>query len=129
RTGDYGYVRDGMLFLVSRRSDLIIRGGENIYPTEIEQRLDAHPAVAESAVVGVEHRELGQEVKAVVVVGEDPPDEDLVTELRAWVAATLADVKVPAHWELRTEPLPRNATGKILKQVVQGDADYDFIAE
>ena len=129
RTGDYGYVRDGMLFLVSRRSDLIIRGGENIYPTEIEQRLDAHPAVAESAVVGVEHRELGQEVKAVVVVGEDPPDEGLISELRAWVAATLADIKVPAHWELRTEPLPRNATGKILKQVVQGDADYDFIEE
>ncbi len=129
RTGDFGYVRDGLLFLVSRRSDLIIRGGENIYPAEIEQRLDAHPAVAESAVIGVEHRELGQEVKAVVVVGEEPPDEDLISELRAWVAATLADIKVPAHWELRTEPLPRNATGKILKQVVQGDADYDFIEE
>ena len=129
RTGDYGYLRDGMLFLVSRRSDLIIRGGENIYPTEIEQRLDAHPAVAESAVVGVEHRELGEEVKAVVVVSEEAPAEGLVAELRAWVAATLADIKVPAHWELRTEPLPRNATGKILKQVVQGDADYDFIEE
>ena len=129
RTGDYGYVRDGLLFLVSRRSDLIIRGGENIYPAEIEQRLDAHPAVAESAVIGVGHRELGQEVKAVVVVGEEPPGGDLVAELRAWVAATLADIKVPAHWELRTEPLPRNATGKILKQVVQGDADYDFIEE
>ncbi len=129
RTGDYGYIRDGLLFLVSRRSDLIIRGGENIYPAEIEQRLDAHPAVAESAVIGVEHRELGQEVKAVVVVGEERPDDDLVSELRAWVAATLADIKVPAHWELRAEPLPRNATGKILKQVVQGDADYDFIEE
>ena len=129
RTGDYGYVRDGLLFLVSRRSDLIIRGGENIYPAEIEQRLDAHPAVAESAVIGVEHRELGQEVKAVVVVGEEPSGRDLVAELSAWVAATLADIKVPSHWELRTEPLPRNATGKILKQVVQGDADYDFIEE
>ncbi len=129
RTGDYGYVRDGLLFLVSRRSDLIIRGGENIYPTEIEQRLDAHPSVAESAVVGVEHRELGQEVKAVVVVDGEQPATDLIGELEAWVADTLADIKVPAHWELRTEPLPRNATGKILKQVVQGDADYDFIEE
>ena len=129
RTGDYGYVRDGLLFLVSRRSDLIIRGGENIYPAEIEQRLDAHPEVAESAVHGVEHRELGQEVKAVVVVGGERPAENLIGELEAWVADTLADIKVPAHWELRTEPLPRNATGKILKQVVQGDADYDFIEE
>ena len=135
RTGDYGYLSDGLLFLVSRRSDLIIRGGENIYPTEIEQRLDAHPAVAESAVLGVEHRELGQEVQAVVVV-EGPVDlpdggasEDLIEELRAWVAETLADIKVPAHWELRTEPLPRNATGKILKKVVQGTAEYDFIEE
>ena len=128
RTGDYGYTRDGLLFLVSRRSDLIIRGGENIYPTEIEQRLDAHPAVAESAVLGVEHRELGQEVKAVVVVAEWPT-EDLVSELESWVADTLSDIKVPAHWELLTEPLPRNATGKILKQVVQGDADYDFVEE
>ena len=129
RTGDYGYRRDGLLFLVSRRSDLIIRGGENIYPTEIEQRLDAHPAVAESAVVGVEHRELGQEVKAVVVITDERPAADLIPELESWVSDTLADIKVPAHWELRTEPLPRNATGKILKQVVQGDADYDFIEE
>ena len=135
RTGDYGYTRDGLLFLVSRRSDLIIRGGENIYPTEIEQRLDAHPAVAESAVLGVEHRELGQEVKAVVVVERAARASDsetiqaVIEELRTWVADTLADIKVPAHWELRTEPLPRNATGKILKQVVEGTAQYDFIEE
>ena len=135
RTGDYGYVRDGLLFLVSRRSDLIIRGGENIYPAEIEQRLDAHPAVTESAVIGVEHRELGQEVKAVVVLDrpvEAPESDaaaDLIEELGAWVADTLADIKVPAHWDLRTEPLPRNATGKILKRVVEGTAGYDFIEE
>ena len=138
RTGDYGYLRDGLLFLVSRRSDLIIRGGENIYPTEIEQRLDAHPAVSESAVFGVDHRELGQEVKAVVVLESPPANTDttdaspatgLIAELRAWVAEALADIKVPAHWELRTEPLPRNATGKILKRVLQGEADYDFVEE
>ena len=135
RTGDYGYTRDGLLFLVSRRSDLIIRGGENIYPTEIEQRIDAHPAVAESAVLGVEHRELGQEVKAVVVL-EDPVGtsdtetaQALIEQLRTWVAGTLADIKVPTHWELRTEPLPRNATGKILKRVVEGTATYDFVEE
>ena len=76
RTGDYGYLRDGLLFLVSRRSDLIIRGGENIYPTEIEQRLDAHPRVSESAVFGLAHRELGQEVKAVVVLESPPANTD-----------------------------------------------------
>ena len=54
---------------------------------------------------------------------------ELITELRAWVAEALADIKVPAHWELRTEPLPRNATGKILKRVLQGEADYDFVEE
>ena len=135
RTGDYGYTRDGLLFLVSRRSDLIVRGGENIYPTEIEQRLDAHPAVAESAVLGVEHRQLGQEVKAVVVVegaaqaSDSETIQAVIEELRTWVADTLADIKVPAHWELRNEPLPRNATGKILKQVVEGTAQYDFIEE
>ena len=129
RTGDYGYLRDGLLCLVSRRSDLIIRGGENIYPAEIEQRLDAHPAVAESAVFGVEHRELGQEVKAAVVVADAGDREGLVAELTDWVAGTLADIKVPAHWELRAEPLPRNATGKVLKRVLQGEADYDFVEE
>ena len=135
RTGDYGCLRDGLLFLVSRRSDLIIRGGENIYPAEIEQRLDAHPAVAESAVFGVDHRELGQEVKAVIVLTdprEGPPIEDRdgwVSELKDWVADALADIKVPAHWELRTEPLPRNATGKVLKRVLRGVADYDYVEE
>ena len=129
-TGDYGYMRDGLLFLVSRRSDLIIRGGENLYPAEIEQRLDSHPLVRESAVFGVEHRELGQEVKAVVVVDAEPEAFGaLVDELSEWVAAALADVKVPAHWELRSEPLPRNATGKILKRVLQGAAEYDFVEE
>ena len=86
-------------------------------------------------MIGVEHRELGQEVKAVVVLDgrAEVPDGDaaqgLIEELRSWVAGTLADIKVPAHWELRTEPLPRNATGKILKQVVEGTAEYDFIEE
>ena len=132
RTGDYGYMRDGLLFLVSRRSDLIIRGGENIYPAEIEQRLDSHPAVRESAVFAVGHRELGQEVKAVVVLHEAADGSAVgvdVGALRLWVAGALADIKVPAHWELRREPLPRNATGKILKRVLQGETEYDFVEE
>ena len=127
RTGDFGRIEDGLLFLASRRTDLIIRGGENIYPVEIENRLDEHPAVREVVVLGVDHRELGQEVKAYVVPFDGV---EVVTEdLAAFVGETLAPHKVPTHWEIRTEPLPRNATGKILKQVVAGTAQNTFIEE
>jgi acyl-CoA synthetase (AMP-forming)/AMP-acid ligase II len=127
RTGDFGRLEHGLLFLSSRRTDLIIRGGENIYPVEIENRLDEHPAVREVVVLGVDHRELGQEIKAVIVPYdgvEIDPDE-----LTTFVGETLAAHKVPAHWEIRTEPLPRNATGKILKRVVMGDAENTFIED
>ena len=127
RTGDFGRIENGLLFLASRRTDLIIRGGENIYPVEIENRLDEHPAVREVVVLGVDHRELGQEVKAYVVPVDDA--DVTVDELAAFVGETLASHKVPAHWEIRTEPLPRNATGKILKQVVAGNAENTFIEE
>ncbi|WP_045878221.1 class I adenylate-forming enzyme family protein [Pseudofrankia sp. DC12] len=113
RTGDYGQIRDGLLYLESRLRDLIIRGGENIYPIEIENRLAAHPDLADAAVIGVPHRELGQEVMAVVV----PRDGAAVTaeDLQGWVAAALASFKVPAHVRFATE-LPYNATGKLLKR-------------
>ena len=71
RTGDFGYIREGLLFLEGRRHDLIIRGGENIYPAEIENRLVEHPDIAEVAVVGVDHPTLGQEVKAFIVPARD----------------------------------------------------------
>src|SRR5262249_4935174 len=67
RTGDLGWLKDGRLYLASRKRDLILRGGENVYPVEIEQCLELHPAVAEAAVVGIDHEELGQEVMAIVV--------------------------------------------------------------
>ena len=113
RMGDIGRIIDGRLYLASRKRDLIFRGGENVYPVEIEQRLEEHPKVAEAAVVGVEHAELGQEVKAYVVpvVGTSPEPDDLAR----WCGETLAYYKVPTHWELRLEPLPRTATGKIVK--------------
>jgi acyl-CoA synthetase (AMP-forming)/AMP-acid ligase II len=127
RTGDVGRMEDGYLYLSTRKRDLILRGAENVYPVEIEQRLEEHPAVAEAAVIGVDHEELGQEVKAVVVPvdGADPDPADLA----AWVGETLAFFKVPAHWELRREPLPRNATGKVLKHVLRGDAENLFVGE
>ena len=126
-TGDVGYVRDGKLYIASRKRDLIIRGGENVYPFEVEQRLEAHPSVAEAAVIGVDHEELGQEVKAVVVVDAEAEVDEAA--LANWVSDALAYYKVPAHWEMRSAPLPRNATGKVLKNALRDSADSMFIEE
>jgi acyl-CoA synthetase (AMP-forming)/AMP-acid ligase II len=127
RSGDIGQKRDGLFFLASRKRDMIIRGGENVYPTEIENRIEDHPDVLEVAVVGVEHRTLGQEVKAIVV---PRPGADLDPEqIRDFVAETLAYYKVPTYVEIRSEPLPRNATGKVLKPVLLGEAENPFQEE
>jgi steroid-24-oyl-CoA synthetase len=127
RTGDIGRLEGGRLFLASRRRDLIIRGGENIYPVEIENRLEEHPGVAEVAVIPVEHEELGQEVKAVVVPA---PGASLDAEgLAAWCAESLAYFKVPAHWDIRPDPLPRNAAGKVVKQVLLEVEVLQFVEE
>jgi long-chain acyl-CoA synthetase len=127
RTGDFGRLEDGLLYLASRTRDLIIRGGENIYPFEIENRIELHPEVVESAVIGAPHLTLGQEVKAVIVV-RDGSSLD-AGAVRAWCAEVLASYKVPAHVELRTLPLPRNASGKIMKHVLMDDAESGFIEE
>ncbi|MEC3952337.1 class I adenylate-forming enzyme family protein [Nocardia sp. CDC153] len=116
RTGDFGTLREGKLYISGRRSDLILRGGENVYPQEIENVLDEHPAVRESAVIGVPHEDLGQEVAAIVVV--DQPDSVSEDELRDHVAGQLAYFKVPARWLVTAEPLPRNATGKVLRRAI-----------
>jgi acyl-CoA synthetase (AMP-forming)/AMP-acid ligase II len=110
RTGDLGSVVDGRLYLASRRSDLILRGGENVYPAEIEAVLDEHPAVVECAVFGVDDADLGQAV-AAIVVGADIDEAGL----RSFVADRLAYYKVPAHWRLTDAPLPRTATGKVIR--------------
>ena len=115
-----------LLFLLFAR-DLILRGAENVYPIEIEHRIEAHPAVAEAAVVGVDHPELGQEVKAIVVPKRGARvDAD---ELARFVAEKLAPYKVPSLWELRADPLPRNAAGKVLKNVLVGAAANAFVEE
>ena len=112
-TGDLGEIRDGRLFLTTRRTDLILRGAENVYPTEIENCLEAHPGVSEVAVVGLADEELGQQVAAVVVPPSGAqPDE---AELAAYVKERLAYFKVPSRWIFRTEPLPRTATGKVVR--------------
>ena len=116
RTGDYGVVEDGRLRLTGRRSDLILRGGENVYPTEIEQILDEHPAVQECAVVGSPHPDLGQEVSAVVVV--TPGATVTEEELREFASARLSYFKVPTKWRITTDLLPRNATGKMNRREI-----------
>ena len=127
RTGDVGRMLGGRLYLASRKRDLVIRGGENVYPVEIENRLAEHPDVEEAAVLGVAHEELGQEVKAIVV--PRPGTRLDPTELAAFVGATLAYFKVPTQWEIRREPLPRNASGKVLKHVLAGEAENAFVPE
>ena len=124
-TGDSGHISEGLLYLEGRRRDLIIRGGENIYPIEIENRLLEHPAVAEVAVIGVDHGVLGQEVKAIVVA-RTPVSAD---ELRTWTGATLASFKVPTHVEFR-DALPHNPVGKVMKHLLeQPDQASGFVPE
>jgi acyl-CoA synthetase (AMP-forming)/AMP-acid ligase II len=115
-TGDYGYISNGMLYLQSRRRDLILRGGENIYPVEIENRLLEHARIDDAAVIGVDHPELGQELKAFIVRS---PDAELSSaEVRDWCALALARYKVPAEVEF-VAALPYNAAGKLLKQELE----------
>jgi long-chain acyl-CoA synthetase len=124
-TGDIGYLDDdGYLYITDRAKDMIIRGGENIYCVEIEQRLVDHPEIADAAVIGVPHPELGEEVKAVVQVlaGSTLTEADV----QAWVAETLANFKVPAYVELIHDKLPRNASGKLLKNVLRGEGEVSF---
>ncbi len=107
---------DGYFTIVGRKKDLIIRGGYNVYPREIEEVLHEHPAVAEVAVIGVPHAELGEEVGAAVALKPDAaatPDE-----LRAFAKERVAAYKYPRHVWLVPE-LPKGPTGKILHREVQ----------
>ena len=105
---------EGFIFIVDRAKDMIIRGGENVYCSEIEDILYKHPDISDAAIIGVPHKVLGEEVGAVVTV---PPSSTLTAEeLKRWVGASLASFKVPAHVRIMHEPLLRNANGKILKR-------------
>jgi len=112
-TGDVGYLdEEGYLFITGRKKDLIIRGGENISPGEIEAALDEHPDVEESAVIGVPDPEWGEVVKAVIV--PKPFSHPKPEELSAYVKSRLASYKVPQYYAFVGE-LPRNPMGKVLK--------------
>jgi len=113
-TGDLGRCDEGGYFyVVDRKKDLIIRGGLNIYPREVERVLLAHPAVSRVAVVGVPDEVMGEEIKAFVVVEQDEAvdAEDLIEYARR----RMAGYKYPRHIEFRSE-LPDDATGKVLKR-------------
>ncbi len=113
-TGDLGYFdSDGFLFIVDRIKDLIIRGGYNVYPREVEEVLYAHPAVAEAAVIGVPDARLGEEVHAVVAV--KPGRTVTEAELIEFVRQKLAAYKYPRTVEFR-DALPKGPSGKVLKK-------------
>jgi acyl-CoA synthetase (AMP-forming)/AMP-acid ligase II len=112
RTGDAGYLdEDGYLYIHDRVKDMIISGGENIYPAEVENALMSHPAVADCAVIGVPDDKWGETPKAVVVVSGEATD----TELIEYCRERLAHFKCPTSIE-RTDAIPRNPTGKVLKK-------------
>jgi long-chain acyl-CoA synthetase len=118
--GDVGYLDvDGYLFLSDRRIDMIISGGVNIYPAEIEARLLSHPAVVDAAVFGIPDDEFGEQVRAAVVVSDGVERGDaLASELTAFCRAELAGYKVPRSFDFPDE-LPRTATGKLLKRILR----------
>ncbi|HEV7847069.1 MAG TPA: long-chain fatty acid--CoA ligase [Thermoleophilaceae bacterium] len=127
RTGDMAKVdEDGYFFIVDRKKDLIIRGGYNVYPREIEEVLYEHPAIQEAAVVGVPHDELGEEVGAAVVLKQgESVDAD---ELKSYVKEQVAAYKYPREvWFV--DELPKGPTGKILKREIEVPQEASASAE
>ena len=115
RTGDLARLdEEGFVYIVDRAKDMVIRGGENIYSTEVENVLYEHPAVTDCALIGIPHRTLGEEPAAVVHLAPGMAASE--AELQAWVRARLAAFKTPVAIRFVEETLPRNANGKILKK-------------
>lgn len=119
RTGDLARLdEEGFCFIVDRAKDIIIRGGENIYSSEVENVLYDHPAVTDAALIGIPHRTLGEEPAAVVHLA--PGMSASEDELKAWVRERMAAFKTPVKIVFCDETLPRNANGKILKKDLKG---------
>jgi fatty-acyl-CoA synthase len=122
-TGDVGRFDDaGRMFVEGRDDEMIVSGGENVFPKEIEDLLSRHDAVSDVAAVGVDDKDFGQRLKAFVVLesGKKATED----ELKAYVKKNLANFKVPREFEFIDE-LPRNATGKVLKRELVEDEDED----
>jgi long-chain acyl-CoA synthetase len=119
RTGDVAYIDDeGFVFIVDRIKDLVIRGGENIGCGAVEYALQEHPDVAEACVYGVPDERLGEEVAATLYVTK-PVSE---AELRAFLESRLAKFQIPRYFHMVSQPLPRGATGKIMKRDLRAEA-------
>jgi long-chain acyl-CoA synthetase len=118
-TGDVGnFDEEGYIYITDRIKDMIIRGGFNVYPREIEEVLVTHPAISLAAVIGVPHDSHGEEVKAFVILkkGQEASSEEII----AWSKENMAGYKYPRIVEIR-ESLPMTATGKILKRELRDD--------
>jgi long-chain acyl-CoA synthetase len=116
RTGDMGRIDgDGYFFIVDRKKDLIVRGGYNVYPREIEEVLYEHPAVREAAVIGIPDPRLGEEIAAAVSL--KPGSQTSAEELRAHVKAQVAAYKYPRRLWI-VDQLPKGPTGKLLKREI-----------
>lgn len=113
RTGDAGFIEDGYVYVHDRIKEMIITGGENVYPAEVEAAIVAHPAVADVAVIGIPDDCWGEAVKAVVVPLPGQPVE--AAEIIAWARGRIAGFKVPKTVDF-VETLPRNASGKLLRK-------------
>ena len=115
KTGDLARLdEEGWCYIADRAKDMIIRGGENIYSSEVENVLYDHPAVTDAALIGLPHQQLGEEPAAVVHLA--PGMQASEAELQEWVAKRLAKFKVPVRIAFTPDTLPRNANGKILKK-------------
>jgi long-chain acyl-CoA synthetase len=116
-TGDIARIdKDGFFFIVDRKKELIIRGGFNIYPREIEEVLYEHPDVREVAVIGIPHPELGEEVAAAIALKSGA--ESTPEALRSFVKQRVAAYKYPRHVWL-VDDLPKGPTGKIVKRAIE----------
>lgn len=117
RSGDAGYLdEDGFLYIIDRLNDMIVSGGENVYPAEVENALLAHPGIEEAAVIGIKDEKWGERIKAVVVARGDRPSEE---ELMLWCRARLAGYKTP-RTIVFVDALPRNPAGKINRRALRG---------
>lgn len=128
KTGDMGHLNeDGFLFINTRARDLILRNAENIYPVEIEHCLERHPSIKEAAVIGIDHPQWGQEVKAFIVPA--PGTHPHIETIEKFCKENIAAFKVPTKWEILKTDLPRNAAGKILKNVLSGEMQSHLVED